>query len=532
MFDKYKIVCVTPAGRRQYLKLLVPYIMASPIVDEFHLWRNTSNKLDNEYIDDLGRTLDRVHIIEPAIQTPESNYIASIYQFFRHCIDEETIYIRFDDDIVFVEPDFFPKFLRFRIANPNYFLVFPNIINNAICTYIQATRGAIDPGARLHAWCMDEVAWGNSHFAEQLHRAFLRSISDNDLERWYFAPTPLAFCRFSINCMAWFGRDFRAFEGNVPDYEEEYLSVHKPAELMRDNCIYGEALVSHFSYYVQRRYLDSTNLLACYAGVANGGPSHQASGGLPVPIGDLWTPRLLRVLQAIQVATQEQLKDADYLTSLIRNAGLQFDPRSPYGRDNCHMNSGERRAGLLVIDSGLWQMPGQLAKCLVYLSRYSIASMIEIGTGSGWTTSFIAAYLARFNSHFRVVTIDAGDYFRSYYAVKKVLPIEFYVGMTSDSFVGESYDLAFIDGDHTYRGCSSDYEAVGRHAKICMFHDINDKFVRNHPANDGGVPRLWQEIKHSKPRSDEICEFLDHSEDDQIMGIGLIVRPEAVGYEI
>lgn len=50
--------------------------------------------------------------------------------------------------------------------------------------------------------------------------------------------------------------------------------------------------------------------------------------------------------------------------------------------------------------------------------------------------------------------------------------------------------------------------------------------------NDGGVPRLWQEIKESKPRSDKISEFLDHSEDDQIMGIGLIVRPETVGYEI
>jgi hypothetical protein len=151
MFDHYRIVCATPAGRKRYLKILVRQILASPLVDEYQLWKNTTDPSDIQFIHDVQATDPRVRVIEPTLRPPGPT--SSIGQFYRHCVDDDTIYIRFDDDVVFIEPDFFPKFLRFRVENQQYFLVFPNIINNAVCTYIQAARGAIQPGASIHPWC-------------------------------------------------------------------------------------------------------------------------------------------------------------------------------------------------------------------------------------------------------------------------------------------------------------------------------------------------------------------------------------------
>ena len=40
------------------------------------------------------------------------------------------IYIRLDDDIVFIEENTIPTLIRYRLDNPEPFLVFPIIINN------------------------------------------------------------------------------------------------------------------------------------------------------------------------------------------------------------------------------------------------------------------------------------------------------------------------------------------------------------------------------------------------------------------
>lgn len=263
MFGRFKVVCVTPAGRRRYLKVLVPYVLSCPIVDEYQLWRNTTDDLDTRYLYDLERASSRIHVIEP--DPGPIGRIAAIGQFYRNCINTESIYIRFDDDIVYIEPDFFEKLLQFRVANPDYFLVFPNIINNAICAYIQSLQGVINPGIELYPTCMDYCAWFMPHFAEQLHRAFLKSLACGEISRWHFGPRLLALNRFSINCMTWFGKDFVSFRGKVPADEEGWLSVVKPFELMRPNCIYGDAIVAHFSFYTQRTYLDTTDILECYA---------------------------------------------------------------------------------------------------------------------------------------------------------------------------------------------------------------------------------------------------------------------------
>jgi Methyltransferase domain len=516
MFDNYRIVCVTPAGRRRYLKILATQILASPLVDEYQLWKNTTDQSDIQFINELQIIDSRVRVIEPTLRPPGAT--SSIGQFYRNCVDDDTIYIRFDDDVVFIEPDFFPKFLRFRVDNPHYFVIFPNIINNAVCTYLQAVRGAIKPGAWIHPWCMDVTTWGNPRFAEQLHRAFLKSVVEGNICHWYFGPRLVALSRYSINCMAWFGSDFAMFGGEVPGEEEEYLSVIKPSELMRPNCIYGDSIVSHFAFHTQRSHLDSTNLLESYASLADSITPVTSNPGGAVMDGDLWGSRLLEAIERIRSATEDDLRKPDFIADQIRHAGLILDRRFPYGDDNHYVNT---------MRIGLWHVPMQLARCLVKLGEYRIKRAVEIGTVSGWTTCIIAAYLARLNEEFQLITVDGRDSFECYRAVKHLLPVYFEPGKTSKDFFGQLFDLAFIDSGHVYNACRVDYENVGRSSQICALHHINDKSVSVYAGNNGGPPRLWKELESQTHPPDGTFEFLDHSHNERVMGIGLIVRGSA-----
>lgn len=57
---------------------------------------------------------------------------------------------------------------------------------------------------------------------------------------------------------------------------------------------------------------------------------------------------------------------------------------------------------------------------------------------------------------------------------------------------GQSIDLLFIDGDHTYAAVKSDYEIYGSLTKhIIAFHDINHPFSPQIPEE---TMRLWKEI--------------------------------------
>lgn len=157
--------------------------------------------------------------------------ISSINAFYRKCVEENTIYFKLDDDIVWMEPNAIENMVRFRIDNPEYFLVSPLIINNALSTYLLQVRKKIKLDKYYNSMSAHPVLWNSGEFATQLHEWFLNTQLPFDAYKGlHIGKQPMAMTRFSINCILWFGDEMKKFDGQVTGDDEEFLSCIYPTE--------------------------------------------------------------------------------------------------------------------------------------------------------------------------------------------------------------------------------------------------------------------------------------------------------------
>ena len=49
MYNNFKIIVNTAAGRRRYMQFLVPQILAEGIVDRYDIWIHTNDNVDIEF---------------------------------------------------------------------------------------------------------------------------------------------------------------------------------------------------------------------------------------------------------------------------------------------------------------------------------------------------------------------------------------------------------------------------------------------------------------------------------------------------
>jgi hypothetical protein len=267
MNKTHKLVVTMPSGRKGYMEVMLPHILKQRgFIDELRLWVNTKNEQDLAYINELKSSYPG--FITAEYCPPQEKRIGlgwAIHHFFKNATDPNTVYIRMDDDIVWANSDYFQKIYKFRIENPQYFLIYGNIINNAVCDHFCQKNGVYPPEPHYGFACLDNNGWNNPPLAEVKHRTLLDNIKNNNLEKYKFSPVVLEnYERVSINSISWLGSDFAQFGGNVGDDEENWLAQHKPRELGRKNCILGEALCAHFAFFTQREHMDKTDILNHY----------------------------------------------------------------------------------------------------------------------------------------------------------------------------------------------------------------------------------------------------------------------------
>lgn len=274
-------VVVTPAGRKVYLEILVKYIIKAKNedqLDRWDLWLNTDVQENIDYCNYLSTTYDWINIVKLDRPTWEIDFgykMTNIFKFFKYATDVNSVYIRLDDDIVFLEPNFFNNFFKFRIDNPEPFAIFGNIINNAVVSHLHQRNKVLNIDYEGIVWynCFDPVGTRDHIFCEHIHNRFIKDVKDKDIDKWkssfnvwrLYPPNE----RVSVNCLSWNGKSFHDLGDFIhrEDHidEEQWLSVEAPKQVNSYNLIFSGAIASHYAFCTQRELLDSnTDILKKY----------------------------------------------------------------------------------------------------------------------------------------------------------------------------------------------------------------------------------------------------------------------------
>ena len=136
-------VIVTPAGRKRYLEVLYEHLKRHrDSFDEWLLLVNTADPADIGFCERLAARNQEWIDTRYAQGSDPSKHNLNIHLFLNEfCRDPDAAYLRLDDDVCYLAPGFVEEMFRFRQAHPEPFLVYGNIINNAIVSWLHQKLG-------------------------------------------------------------------------------------------------------------------------------------------------------------------------------------------------------------------------------------------------------------------------------------------------------------------------------------------------------------------------------------------------------
>jgi hypothetical protein len=272
-YKNHNVVVWIPYGRESTVSILFNYLMANKdIVDEVWLCMNTDpeQESDRAYAESLSKANpDFVKLKKYDGKRLEPKQL-NTGKFYKQMIDPNTIYIRMDDDMVYLHEDYFKNMLDYRLNHPEYLITFGHIWNNSIISYIQQNElKNLDDRAGIvrEKFAMDAVAWMSPTFAEYIHETLLDKIESDTVQDLYFKEHILEEPqRFSVGNFAHFGKKFAEFDGDLKGAEEEiWLTEVYPRETGLRNSVCGTAMICHWAFFAQRPHLENnTNFLDKY----------------------------------------------------------------------------------------------------------------------------------------------------------------------------------------------------------------------------------------------------------------------------
>eukprot|EP00439_Symbiodinium_sp_Y106_P085716 s181_g29.t1 len=323
-----RVEAIVVFGRQDRVRILHTYLQRNlrkngGVIDKVHFVVFAAMRHDFEYLEQL------IEENAPWYAYPvvTGRRLAKIYSV---CDDPNTVYLKIDDDIVYISDEAIAEMVRERLRN-RCGLVSANVINHAILSAVHQDIGALrhffpsseEPGS---AWVRNDdvlplmaiekksqsqCVWSTWQCAAWMHESFLSRLADGTecaydfgwhdfhasghghFDGARFLPLPhtrwsfhcracnnralkkdqkhLLCCQFrSINMVAFKAEDVvDAVPEDLAEDDEKELSVVHPARLEKRSCAVGAALAAHFSYSRQEDGLvENTQLLARYQQLA------------------------------------------------------------------------------------------------------------------------------------------------------------------------------------------------------------------------------------------------------------------------
>lgn len=260
-----KNIIIVPVGRKRFLEMTMQHVFSSRLADEIHLWYNPRSQEDVEYIKSIPTMDGRVKIVEIPGQ-----YMGkwSINDFYKHdAMDENAIYLKIDDDVIWFEDGGIDKVLQFRKEHPEWFVVSPLPINNGVGAFMLKDKIKFHPVKE--SVLIGESQAENIHHCQfytrpgmgkKCHEFLLDHIDRLDELR---VPDRITDTRFSINAISWFGLDFKNLGLDFTD-DEQNITVDFPRKVGLKNCIMGNVLCAHYAFGPQLAGIDDTDILDRY----------------------------------------------------------------------------------------------------------------------------------------------------------------------------------------------------------------------------------------------------------------------------
>jgi hypothetical protein len=132
------------AGRKRYMEILIKYLyklLDQELIDELHLWDFTWEIEDAEYIKTLAFNNKKIKLF-PVFNKKSWQEYYDYYTPSRYP-NPDTVIIKADDDIVYMDISKFKDFIDARRQNKNALFLSPFIVNNTLCTCILHEAGFI-----------------------------------------------------------------------------------------------------------------------------------------------------------------------------------------------------------------------------------------------------------------------------------------------------------------------------------------------------------------------------------------------------
>ena len=220
-----KIILFIFAGRKKFFEIQKYYI--GKILNDFeeaelHLWNFCRNDADNNYLQELSKELPRTRIFNQYYEGTNPIFECSKevgvlcgctkcrvgkwsepYKFYASAYkDHQVLYVKLDDDIVFIDTSRFKDFIKEARDQPNV-VVSANVINNGVCAKLNHDLSGIAVSQNF-IQTDDPLSWWllctNADYFRFAHEYFLRNFDAVTKEA--LEPILIPRIRFSINTLS------------------------------------------------------------------------------------------------------------------------------------------------------------------------------------------------------------------------------------------------------------------------------------------------------------------------------------------